>query len=369
MRVWPVLLLLFLLPSASAINMDAAPWSPDLTLLYIDSDDAANGDAEVTGFLNTAKDDGDDAALGPSGSCSTHTGNDVDFTLVAPSQDIDRLYTFPLMPAQAGTALIKGPVQASLYVGAGSCYGEVDLTARLVAAGTVVAEGGVTKHRYNDATGLYPLASFELEVLQPEFAADDMRLEIQIKGKYGGMVFIGIGSARGLSSIDVPLVSFTQTVEPTGTEYVQDLVGRELFIEANGSSDTHVYNWTNGEPFVLLQNVTVLGGNATFQVLDANGTMLLERTWDANVTDRVEAAWIGDLQMRVALNNFTGSIRVEAALPSTAELPDDVDEEAPIDPGNETDVDGPDAAGKESPGLGVVAAPALLAIALLRRRP
>ncbi len=371
-RLLALAVVLAFIPLAQAQDPDAPPWAPDATLLYIDSNDAANGDAENTGFLSTIQDAGDDAALGPSGSCDTHTGTDVDFTAVPPADDVDLLHTFWLDPAQAGTATLGEGIEAKLYIGAGSCYGDVNIDVRIMNGDAVAAEGSKSGHRYNDASGNYPLANIPLTINDPVVDIAQMRLEVHITGKNGGATFMGIGTSRGFSSIEIPMLGYEPPAPPTTTLY-ENLTGDslQLDVDFNGSAQW-VYNWTGpaGDLGVAaVGNISV--GTVGLHILGPEGELLNETVageFEHALTITVPAGnWTVTITSQDALGNM--SLAVDAAPEDAVAQPSDGGadggDEDGSDEGNST---APKA--RDSPGIGALL-PVLVvafAVALRRRR-
>lgn len=376
MRWSALLVLLLLMPLVGAQDANAPPLSPDATLLYFDSNDGANGDAEITGFVSTIQDAGDDAALGPAGSCDPHTGNSaVDFTAVPPAQDIDRTYTFDMDPAQSGVATLGGDPQATLYIGAGSCYGEVDVTVRMMDGTTTVAEG-TGSHQYNDASGNYPSVTVDLAVLEQTFDLSRLEIHVHVAGKTGGMLFMGIGSSRGFSNIDIPVTQIETTAAGPGTTY-GNLTDVDLdFTFDNATDHVYLYNWTSaGGDYTAMAAGQLGNGSIRLLISDEGDSDVLSLTYNGTVAaEDAFTTLAGNHSLALVVTNVTGTFSLKLVQgPGT--ITDD-DGEDPVGDDNDNEGNGTQDGGgdpesgasddEESPAAPWVAA--ILAVAFLARR-
>lgn len=346
-----VLLCVLLAPLAAAQSADAPHPSPTANILYAHHTDGAD---EAVGWMNTdiADPDSNDIAMGAAANYVTA-----------------RTWALHLDPATAGEVVLDGDIKVMAHMGGGSARGVMDVSTQVLVDGTAVASGAAKRVVLEASAAAYPLLEWTLPVsltLQPGQA---LTWTLKADGA-ATAIFLGVHEERGKSHIILPITSADVPVPvvPVTTVY-ENLTGDvDLRLAFNATTSQTVYNWTAPEgPLdqVLSGNLT---GNVTITISD--GTELFNQTFSGLVNATQMLSGPGNWTITVDASDASGELWLRLA-PHVAAPDGDIG-----GPGQEdADVhgeDGPDAAPsadkKESPGFGLVVIPALLAIALLRRR-
>ena len=193
------------------------------TVLYAHHDAADT--AELTGWMNALKDDGDDTAVGPSASCANNpsglqaipfTGNPaVDDELWG--SDIDRTYTLTLAPAATGALTLDAsrPIKAAIRFGAGSCAGHPTIASTLKAGDMTLATAS-KEHTYT-AGAPYTLLELEMPITATAIPVGTALVwTVQVTGTYYGAGFMGVADPQGYSSLDIPFLPTAAGAPPGG---------------------------------------------------------------------------------------------------------------------------------------------------------
>lgn len=349
-----VILLLILAPFAAAQSSDAPHPSPTNNILYAHHTDGAD---EEVGWMNTdiADPDSNDVAMGAGVTYLTA-----------------RTWALHLNPETLGEVVLDGDIMVKAHMGGGSARGVMDVSTQILVDGAAVASGAAKRVILEASSGAYPLVEWTLPVsltLQP---GQDLTWTLKADGA-ATAIFLGVHADRGKSHIILPITSadVPAPVVPVTTLY-ENLTGDvDLELAFNGTNSATVYNWTAPEGKWDLGLWGNLTGNVTVMV--SNGTMIFNQTVTGLVNMTEALVGPGNWTMAVTASAASGDLRLRiqphVAVPATSP-----ETGAPDHQGGEVDGDGddldaaPSADKKESPGFGLLVIPALLAIALMRRR-
>jgi hypothetical protein len=295
-------------PVAQAQDASAPSLSAEVNLLYAHHD--ASDTAEVTAWMNTLEQDGDDNAIGPSASCGIEgaglTGTPLDMLA---DTDIDRTYTITMDPAPTVTASLgSGPVKATIHFGAGSCEGEVTIASTLSVDGTAIATGQAD-HTYA-AGAPYPALSLDMPLTGTTIpSGSSVVWTVHVTGTTKGAGYMGVSNEQGRTKLQLPI---------TGTEGgalpVKALTGATVDITEtiNETGDkSFLYRWTGPSTARGIGYTTTGTGNATFTVLDgANATILNETVKGAQSATKTVTGEAGNWSLAIQVTDFKGTVRL-----------------------------------------------------------
>ncbi len=383
------LLFAVLLPVPGAAQDATAPHpSADERTLY------AHSNVEGVAWMNTLVED----ATGPETSSAFGANPTIPAygeSPAGPYMSEDFSFAFPLAPGLTSGLMLDpaGSVEVTTYLGGGAyTLGMVDVSTRLMAGETVIAEGASVSHRMTPkppttvGCQVYDTAAWSMEVLEPTIPAGaELVWIIEGSGSWNN-IFVSTSECRGRSNIVLPIAGFVVEAPPVMTVWQNLTEGLVALDITQASSDTYMYNWTTNLTGARISyDVVAQEGNLSISVTDADGRDLLvhPQATGSNQTDAAGAA-PGTWLITVHLDGFRGSLDLtldslaEAApegsgAPSQGNQPsapgagNSTAPEASGDTGAETqEVDGED--GKQAPGPAFVVVLVALGLAAVRRR-
>lgn len=283
---------------------------PTAKILWAHGAEPAEGE---TLWANFDKEDPDatDTANGPGYNCSLGVIPGVGESLCffgdpgdPPEGDVDHTFTLAMEPALEVPIEFSGDtVQANLYFGASTGTGSGNAVVRLLADDVVVAESGNIPFSYDQG---YGLATGEATVKVPSVPAGaDLVWEIHATGRATGF-FLGIHDDTGKSHLVLPLGS--------GSPAVEGLSGAAVDIQRTFNESTNQtlrFTWTGPATPQAIAYTTNGTGSATFVVLDAGNSTLLNETAQGSKTgSKTINGTAGNWSISIALAGFNGTLRL-----------------------------------------------------------
>lgn len=342
---------------ASAIGHDGMPHpSPDNNTLYahFDEDSEAWFLATVTG-----EDVGYQGGRGTSGAGQTYS------------------WTVPLEAALAGDLVLDPEQNVELYAYIGRTgtggVGRVTVETTFSVGDTVVASGGaetiVYAHEYQE---IHWSVAPQVDRIPADGGQVVWTISVTDGVRNGIFLRLNDPDGHGASRVELPITSLEAAA--AGPELVtDDLTGDDVDIALSFQEATdaiHQYNWTaSGDAYDLAYAATVTNGTVGVHV-DANGMIVLNETYDADVSGSLEGAEVaGDLTIRLTFTHFQGDVTLRIAPPPPEPEPEPDQEPA----GNETagPAGGNQTEGEDGgflPGFGPVAAALGVLVAALIAR-
>lgn len=306
-------------PVAQAQDASAPTLSAEVNLLYAHHD--ASDTAEVTAWMNTLEQDGDDNAIGPSASCGIEgaglTGTPLDMLA---DTDIDRTYTITMDPAPTVTASLGGgPVKATIHFGAGSCAGDVTIASTLSVDGTAIATAEA-EHAYT-AGAPYPALALDMPLTGTSIpSGSSVVWTVHVTGTTKGAGYMGVSSEQGRTKLQLPI-----TGTAGGSVPVKALTGATVDITEtiNETGDkSFLYTWTGPATARGVGYTTTGTGNATFTVLDGtNATILNETVQGAQSATKTVTGEAGNWSLAIQVTDFQGTVRLTINDPSVTPEP------------------------------------------------
>lgn len=312
---------------------------------------------------------------------ATITGEDVGYVggigTSGPGQTYN--WTVPLDAPLSGDLVLDPEQNVELYAYIGRTgtggVGRVTVETTLTVGETVVAAGSgeaiVYAHEYQEIHW-----SVAPQVDRIPADGGDVVWTISVTDGVRNGIFLRINDpdGAGASRIELPITGVD--AGPAEPEFVaEDLTGEKVDLTlsfADGTNAVHQYNWTaRGEAYDLEYGAAIENGTVGVHI-DADGIVVLNETYDADVSGSVEGAdLVGDITIRLMFTEFRGGVVLRIAPPPAEPVaePDQVDlggnETADAADANETG--GED--GGFLPGFGPVAATlGVLAAAVVARR-
>jgi hypothetical protein len=312
-----LVVLVVLVAPVLAQNPGAAPPSVESAVLYAHGKDDGTQD-ELSGWMNTLPDDGNDVALGAS---VTAAG-----VAALPVQPVDRTYTITLTPALAASLQLdgEGTIDVTAHIGSSSGQSILVMVATQITSGdTVVAEGEEVEHSYAaSGDGEYPAVTWSLTPAVTELAAGEPLVWTVTTSGFAQALFLSVSAERGRSSIALPIIGGAGPPAPTT---VYQPVTTELFSvavqDAEPVTQTRVHNWTTGSTQLEVElNVTATNGSIEIEALDGDDATAFSRSFAAHgdETFELEDAAPGNWTVTLHLTDFSGAytVRIEDAAPS-----------------------------------------------------
>lgn len=196
--------------------------------------------------------------------------------------------------------------------------------------------------------------------------------------------------AKGAGSLpvgtDYTLVGSTVLATTVPDVIETDLTTQDFLLDldqAEPLDGTYLYHWPNAHGSVdLRHDVQITTGTVSIQVVDAEGTALLNQTFDASGTDSqsIDPAAQGTWDVRVVYTGFTGNLTLAiegpeaspdvSGTPTTGPSSTSRSGAPPSGTGTSDGQTGEGTSdeGKGTPGLGIVVLLAFVAVALVARR-
>ncbi len=287
-------------------------------------------------------------------------------------------WTVPLEAPLAGDLVLDPDQNIEIFAYIGRTgdggVGRVTVETTFSVGETVIASGSgqtiLYQHEYQEIQW-----SVAPQVDRIPADAGDVVWTISVTDGIRNGIFLRINDPDGVgaSRVELPItaVEASGNVEPV----FEDLVGDDVDLTLSFPESTdavHQFNWTaSGDAYDIEYAATVDNGSVAVRV-DANGVIMLNETYDADVSGSIEGAEVtGDVTIRLTLASFQGDVTLRMVPPPPEPEPSPEPDTAT---GNETagPAGGNQTDGEEGgflPGFGPVAAAlGVVAAAVVARR-